>query len=180
MRALALLAPLALASCLTQRADVAPAVHEEKIEVVREKDDAGHVVRERLVIVKRGEKPLAHGPDKGWYSNGTRRHERDFDHGAPRGVWRTWHANGQLASETTFGGVETVTRFWHENGLLGAEGPAQNGSRQGPWRFYRPDGSLREEGTFVDSVREGEWFEYDAEGSKRRVVYLKGRVLSRQ
>jgi antitoxin component YwqK of YwqJK toxin-antitoxin module len=127
-------------------------------------------------------KPIAHGADKGWYASGTRRFERDFDHGQPTGVWRAWHPNGQLASETTFAGatVEMLMSFWYDTGVLSAAGPATNGSRQGAWRFYRPEGSLREEGTYHDSVREGEWTEYDDVGAKARVVYVKGLVLSRQ
>lgn len=179
MRALAIAAALALASCLTQRADVNIEAPAAKLEVTREKDADGHVVREQMVLVQKGLKPLAHGADKGFWANGSKRYEREFDHGAPKGVWRTWHANGQLASETTFGDTDSVLRFWYESGLVSAEGPARNGSRQGVWRFHRPDGSLREQGSYRDSLRDGAWTEYAPNGVETPVTYLRGVVIER-
>lgn len=179
MRAQLLLALLALAGCTTQRWD-APSPVEPTLEVVREKDREGNLVREQLVLVTKGERPIAHGADKGWYSNGSKRYEREFDHGSPTGPWRTWHANGQLASETTFSSTETLFTFWYDTGVISAAGPALNGSRRGTWRFYRPDGTLREEGTFVDSVRDGDWTFFEENGSKTSRSYKRGLVIERQ
>ena len=167
-----------LPSCLTQRA-FTPPPREENLEVVREKDGAGHVVREQMVLRAPGERPVANGYDKGWYPDGARRYERAFDHGQPKGTWRTWHSNGQLASETVFAGpdVETTMRFWFDSGVVSAEGPARNGSRCGTWRFRRPDGSLQEEGGFTDSLREGEWVFHDESGAERRVTYRRGVIV---
>jgi len=180
VRALVVLALLVPASCLTQRADLDVDLEEGKLEVVREKDGEGHLVRERMVLVYKTRKPVAQGTDKGWFPSGTKRYERDFERGEPRGLWRTWHENGTLASEVTFSPDETPMRFWYPNGRVSAEGPARNGSRQGVWRCYRPDGTLREEGTYVNSLREGDWTEYGANDVKVHVVYEHGNVKSRQ
>jgi antitoxin component YwqK of YwqJK toxin-antitoxin module len=178
VRAFGVVPLLALASCLTQHTDVNAAA-EPKLEVVREKDRDGHLVREQMVLAAKGAKPLAHGSDKGWYSDGAKRYEREFDHGVPKGVWRTWHANGQIASETTFGETESVLRFWYDTGVVSAEGPALNGSRRGVWRFNRPDGSLRETGKFVDSVRDGTWTAWNPDGRETSVRYVKGSIVDR-
>lgn len=181
MRRVAALASLALGACLTQR-DLGPLPREEKLEVVREKDGAGHVVREQVVLVTKGEKPVPHGPDKGSYSDGTPRFERAFDRGTPSGTWKSWHANGQLASETTFAGpdVEAPMRFWHENGVVSAEGSARDGSRCGPWVFRRADGSVCEEGTYVDSLRDGAWTVHEPSGELRHLTYARGVVVADQ
>lgn len=178
LRTAALLLALPLPACLTQHA-FTPPLREEKLEVVREKDGAGHMVREQMVLRTPGERPVSNGYDKGWYPDGSRRYERAFDHGRPKGTWRTWHPNGQLASETVFAGpeVETPMRFWFDSGVVSAEGPARNGSRCGTWRFLRPDGSLQEEGGFTDSFREGEWVFRDESGTERRVTYRRGVIV---
>ncbi|MDZ4772542.1 MAG: hypothetical protein SGI72_05350 [Planctomycetota bacterium] len=179
MRALGLVSIVALAACNTQRLETAPPI-EPTLEIVREKDRDGNLVREQLVLVSRGERPLAHGADKGWYSNGAKRYEREFDRGSPSGPWRTWHANGQIASETTFAATEMLLSFWYDTGVISAAGPALNGSRRGVWRFFRPDGSVREEGTYVDSVRDGEWTFFEENGSKTSRFYARGVVVERQ
>lgn len=180
MRALAAVIVLLATSCLTQRVDPEETPPEGKLEVVREKDGSGHLVRERMVLVQRGRPPVAQGADKGWYASGGVRYEREFERGEPHGTWRTWHENGVLASEASFDAGERLMRFWYENGTVSAEGPAKNGSRQGVWRCYRPDGTLREEGTYVNSLREGDWTEYAADGVKVHVVYERGNVKSRK
>jgi antitoxin component YwqK of YwqJK toxin-antitoxin module len=180
VRALAVFALLVPASCLTQRLEQEPEPEEGKLEVVREQDGAGHLTRERMMSVAKGRKPVAQGQDTGWYASGVKRYEREFDHGEPHGLWRTWHENGVLASEVSFDEGESAMRFWYENGVLSAEGPSRKGSRQGVWRCYRPDGTLREEGTYVNSLREGDWTEYRSNELKVHVVYEHGNVKSRQ
>jgi hypothetical protein len=180
VRALAALLLVVPAACLTQRLEPPDAPAEGKLEVVREQDGAGHLVRERMVLVRPGLMPIAQGADKGWYPTGVVRFEREFDNGQPNGTWRTWHENGVLASEASFKTGETIMRFWYETGIVSAEGPARDGSRQGVWRCYRPDGSLREEGTYVNSLREGDWIEYGPDSVQVHVVYERGYVKSRK
>ncbi|MBL8859138.1 MAG: hypothetical protein JNL28_11570 [Planctomycetes bacterium] len=189
IRALVTLVVLAsvLPSCLTQRnLDQPPpgvaARPEPRLEASRDKDADGRVIRERFLLVQQDEKPIAHGADVGWYSDGKKRFERRFAHDKPTGTWRTWHANGQLESEVEFGGPdkETTMRFWYQDGHLSAEGPARDGSRCGTWRFYRPDGTLREEGTYVDSQRDGVWSLREADGRELRLVYARGVIVERR
>ena len=186
-RLVVVLCALVSGACLTQHnLDQPPpglvARGEQRLEVSRDKDEAGKLIRERFVLVQRSEKPIAHGADTGWYSDGAKRFERRFVHDVASGVWHTWHANGRLESEVEFAGADTerAMRFWYEDGQLSAEGPGRNGSRCGTWRFCRPDGRLREEGTYVDSLRDGEWKQWSGVGSEQRVVYARGVIVERR
>ncbi|MFJ4658137.1 toxin-antitoxin system YwqK family antitoxin [Nocardia sp. NPDC088792] len=54
-----------------------------------------------------------------WFSDGRPKSEGEVKRGVGRvGSWRTWHPNGQLASEDVFGidGKLQVQRRWSEDG----------------------------------------------------------------
>lgn len=101
---------------------------------------------------------VLHGVERAWYANGRPRHERGFDHGEPRGWWRTWYEDGTLRSENEIvPDAATPMRWWHPNGQLSSEGMARNSLREGAWRGWHPDGSLAYEGDYRGGVRHGPW-----------------------
>lgn len=61
---------------------------------------------------------VEHGPQLGWYPDGSRRSETNVVNGNPVGISRRWHRNGQLAEEGEFDEHGTMTGFcrWDEEG----------------------------------------------------------------
>lgn len=61
---------------------------------------------------------IPHGPDREWWADGPIKSEGQVNYGVPAGIWRTWHHNGQLASEQEFDdeGDPIETRTWDESG----------------------------------------------------------------
>jgi hypothetical protein len=179
--ALALLLVPLVGGCLTERnLDAAPpgvSAPEAPYLVVRRSRGRNKVlVHEWPVLAQKGRDDVRHGRDLSWYPSGAKEWERAFDHGEPKGTWRRWHENGQLASEVEFAGadVERPMRFWHPNGQLSSEGAAKNGVRCGTWRFFGEDGTLREEGEFVESRREGTWKVWSEAEGPTEVTYIRG------
>ena len=83
-----------------------------------------------------------------------------FENDLEEGVWRYWHANGQLSQELTYrqGQAEGAYRHWHDNGRLAVLGAFRGGIQEGPWLYWTSRGSLDADqtGFFVggDRVRE--------------------------
>ena len=100
--------------------------------------------------------------------DGTKEWEREWDHGKPSGVWRSWFANGKLRSEVFFAGPkeERPMTFWFENGARRMQGPAKDGVRCGHWKVWFANGQLAEEGEFVGNRREGEWQAWSEDGQR--------------
>ncbi|WP_040804587.1 toxin-antitoxin system YwqK family antitoxin [Nocardia concava] len=61
---------------------------------------------------------VPHGPDREWWAGGPLKSEGEVDYGRPKGIWRSWHHNGQLAEEREFNGRGhlTAVRRWDEAG----------------------------------------------------------------
>lgn len=61
---------------------------------------------------------IPHGPSREWWDDGTLRSEGENYHGRPRGIFKRWHRNGQLARESIFSddGVLIERREWDEGG----------------------------------------------------------------
>ncbi len=80
-----------------------------------ETDQAGAVIA--LTTVRNG---IAHGPDRGWYPDGTLQSEIEVVDGRAVGTSREWHHNGRLAEERLFDdrGRLVMTRRWNEDGSL--------------------------------------------------------------
>jgi hypothetical protein len=89
------------------------------------------------------------GPWRFHYPDGALREEGRYDDGRRVGTWRTWHRNGQLASQGE--------RRWND--------ATSASEREGPWEFWRDDGSPSARGAYGAGLREGEWAVFDEEGA---------------
>lgn len=90
--------------------------------------------------------------------------------GKKHGVQRTWHRNGQLASEAPYrdGVMDGIFRFWNKSGQLIAQYTISAGN--GTLRKYSSDGFLIEEKEFTNNKLNGIWMEYD-ELSRNRSIH---------
>jgi antitoxin component YwqK of YwqJK toxin-antitoxin module len=87
-----------------------------------ETDPAGTVIA--LTTIRNG---IAHGPDRGWYPDGTLRSEIEVVDGRAVGTSREWHPNGRPAEERDFDehGRLIAVRSWAADGTpTGAGRPA--------------------------------------------------------
>lgn len=59
-----------------------------------------------------------HGPQRGWYRDGSRHSEMTVVNGVAVGTAREWHPNGQIAEEGGFdeNGEMVSLRRWNEDG----------------------------------------------------------------
>lgn len=109
-----------------------------------------------------------HGKETVMRKDGTKEWEREWDHGKPTGLWRSWYSNGQMRSEVFFAGAEEERpmTFWFDNGQRRMQGPARNGVRCGHWKIWFANGRMAEEGDLVGSRREGEWKAWSEDGKR--------------
>jgi antitoxin component YwqK of YwqJK toxin-antitoxin module len=96
-----------------------------------------------------------------------------FRNGKNHGVWRTWHPNGQLASEEPYcdGVMDGLFRHWDESGKLIAQYIIRSGN--GTRRIYDTKGRLIREVEFVNSMPNGISMTYDEQFSDRTIVWKK-------
>lgn len=143
---------------------------------------SGRLLHEWSQLTYVDHRPVKDGVETKYAANGSKAWEGSWKNGKKSGTWRCFYADGQIKSQTTFGGARQVATmtFWHPNGQVSLQGPAIDGVRQGRWRIWHKDGSLAEEGDFVGSVREGTWKVYSDDGKfVTEVVYSKNvRVAS--
>ena len=91
----------------------------------------------------------------------------DYADGAPVGVWREWHDNGQLASEGELVPEPDPEEDWF---TLDDDG-VKSSVRAGTWREWWPNGRLRAEGEWQDGfpVEPHRWWHEDGTPSERRI-----------
>jgi hypothetical protein len=132
----------------------------------------GKLLREWSVLLYSDRPAQKQGVEKIYYPSGALQWSREFDHGQPKGIWRSWYEDGQPRSESFFGdpSVDTIMTWWYPGGHIQSRGPARNGVHRGVWRFYYQNGHVAEEGTFFENQRHGDWHAWSADG---KVVMLR-------
>jgi len=128
----------------------------------------GRVQHEWSTISFGNETARKHGKETILRPDGSKEWEKEWDHGKPAGLWRSWYANGRMRSELFYAGPEEERpmTFWFENGQRHMQGPAKNGQRCGHWKVWLADGTLVEEGGYVGNRRQGEWQAWSEDGKR--------------
>ena len=92
-----------------------------------------------------------------WHANGQLEVELNYVNNKIEGLWRQWHENGQLQNEVNYVNDkrEGLYRRWHENGQLQHEGNYVNDKSEGLWRWWHENGQLEQEINHVNDKREG-------------------------
>ena len=82
--------------------------------------------------------------EKQLYRDGTTYIEGTYRDGEREGVWKAWHANGQLWSVGEYqGGKENgLKTVYYENGQKYYEGRVEDDERVGVWSFWDQEGKL--------------------------------------
>jgi antitoxin component YwqK of YwqJK toxin-antitoxin module len=83
----------------------------------------------------------------GYYPNGQKRIEGEFEDGKRHGKWYYWYENGNMWSEGSFknGRRDGPGITYHENGEKYVVGTYDNDQRINIWRFYDENGELLKE-----------------------------------
>lgn len=137
----------------------------------------GKLLREWKVLVYSDRPAQKQGVENVFYPSGAKQWSREFDHGEPKGAWRSWYEDGEPRSESFFGdpSVDTIMTWWYPGGRIQSRGPARNGVHRGLWRFYYQNGQVAEEGSFIDNQKQGEWHAWSEDGKVvTRRQYAKG------
>ena len=93
------------------------------------------------------------------------------------GVYREWHANGQLRSEGKFDHGASVDKFtwWHPNGQKAVEGSFSDGQKSGRWIWWHASGAKSIQGGFASGGPSGKWIWWNNAGKvAQRVEYAAG------
>jgi hypothetical protein len=82
------------------------------------------------------------------------------------GPYRSWHPNGNLASEGVFAQDRETGkwRFFHPDGTRAAEGSFARGERAGFWETFHASGPRESRGRYEKDHRTGEWSFWTEEG----------------
>lgn len=140
----------------------------------------GDVFREFVDGVLRREFPKKSGLCRSWYANGQLESESTFGDGGMEGIAREWYANGVLKKEEPCrrGKVHGTVRQWNSQGTLLGEYEMVNGA--GTIKRWREDGSLESEmELFTDGCAKA--IDYDEETGRARETYLwDGKPVSRK
>jgi hypothetical protein len=77
-----------------------------------------------------------------------------YNQGKTDGLWKFWHANGQLESKGVYkdDNNEGIWREWHVNGQLCSEGDYKDGKKEGIWREWHVNGQFKSERTYRDGI----------------------------
>jgi len=121
---------------------------------------------------------IQHGPSVSWYEAGIPKAEAHFDEGKLDGVFKLWHANGQLAEEGYYTADRRHGTFsaWTEDGVKVLEQNFADGRRNGEMRSWFPNGTLRFLEHYVDGEKDGPAVAYFENGQKEAEgVFRKGR-----
>ncbi|GAL86030.1 hypothetical protein MYP_3259 [Sporocytophaga myxococcoides] len=138
---------------------------------------------------------------KEFHENGTLKSYSNYENGDPSGIQRTWHPNGQLASEYVIkdkkaygqsqyyysngtasrkafyenGKIQGLEETWYDNGNKERSQQYIDGKRNGPYKFWYKDGKLRVSGIFLNDLADSLWVYYDSTGNfDYELTYEKG------
>jgi antitoxin component YwqK of YwqJK toxin-antitoxin module len=85
-----------------------------------------------------------HGVWIGWYRNGNKKTEGQYDRDLPTGKFTWWYENGQKQAEGEYeAGVRSGEWFtWHANGLKESQAAYVNGKLIGTWMRWDAEGKM--------------------------------------
>lgn len=142
-----------------------------------------------------------------WYENGQQAITDSYDNGLLSGASKTWHENGQLESEGSYGNdketgtwtywskngtkiievqynsglLDGQSQTWYENGNPESKGSYIAGMQNGVWTFWFDNGQKYAEGVFKDDAPSGIWTSWTKEGLKHEEIsYENGKVISKK
>lgn len=124
-------------------------------------------------IINEGKRKLTKFPFTGYFEDGTKRFEGDYDGSEQNGIWKYYDRYGNLSSEEPYlkGATNGLLKSYHQNGKLNYQVNYKAGLRDGYYEEYFPNGKMAEQGWYVDGEKEGYWKQYYANGNTQRSLY---------
>ena len=86
----------------------------------------------------------------GWYSNGIKKHDINYENKKLHGNWTEWHTNGQRRSKGNmlYGMMDGKWIFWYHNGKKELEFNLDFGNPVGSAKIYHDNCILKERVSF--------------------------------
>jgi hypothetical protein len=96
-----------------------------------------------------------------------------------QGLWRSWHANGKIASQGVMIDDQRHGRWvqWYDDGNKQSQGSYSHGRQEGPWTFWTEDGKKEMEGDFVDGQMDGVWKTWSPDGAESEIRFKNGAAV---
>jgi antitoxin component YwqK of YwqJK toxin-antitoxin module len=122
---------------------------------------------------------VLHGVYRSWHANGQLRSETHYRNGVEHGLLRAWHPNGAKALEARFADSELdgPWREWHANGQRSVAIRFEAGKPAGSAVWWYVSGAKRLEGAFEGFANEGVWTTWWESGARKRECTWRGGVL---
>lgn len=102
-----------------------------------------------------------------WNENGTTYAQEEYtSSGTVTGTWKTWYANGQVATTINF--ATGSATYWYENGTKSSEGTVNTSMVQtGRWVGWHDNGNKNFEGSYsATGQQQGTWTYWASDGRK--------------
>jgi antitoxin component YwqK of YwqJK toxin-antitoxin module len=106
---------------------------------------------------------------------------RSYEKGIKKGLWRTWHPNGNLFKEGTVIDEKEHGEYkeYYENGVLRYEYHYDMGKKNGRWLGWYENGDPYTERNFKDDKLHGRLVHYDEAGTARLTEeYRDGKLVA--
>ncbi len=125
-------------------------------------------------LISEGKRKLTKFPFTGYFEDGTKRFEGDYDGSEQNGLWKYYDRYGNLASEEPYvkGKTEGLLKTYHPNGKLEYQVKYINDARDGYYEEYFPNGKMAEQGWYKEGNKIGNWKRYHMNGNLRWHIYF--------
>lgn len=125
-------------------------------------------------VLSEGKRKLTKFPFTGYFEDGTKRFEGDYDGSEQNGVWKYYDRYGNISSEEPYvkGATDGLLKSYHKNGKLDYQVNYEKGIRDGYYEEYFMNGKMAQQGWYKEGEKEGYWQQYFANGNMQRNLYF--------
>ncbi len=125
-------------------------------------------------LVSEGKRKLTKFPFTGYFENGSKRFQGDYDGSEQNGLWKYYDRYGNLTSDDPYvkGKTEGNYKSYYSNGNIKYQIKYVNDMRDGYYEEFYPNGILYEHGWYKEGMQVGSWKRYFPNGTIRWHLYF--------
>lgn len=125
-------------------------------------------------IVGQGKRKLTKFPFTGFYPDGTKKFEGDYEGSQQNGVWKYFDRYGNVETENNYknGELNGVTTEYYGNGKVKNVVSYTDGLMEGYYASYYINGQLETHGNYKNGKENGDWYVYYIDGTLQTHDYF--------